>query len=54
MCSEGPNEHVGAAFSFILEEKMTLGLAAPPRERVPVFWSAWWNCGPRSPFFEQN
>src|SRR3989441_396100 len=29
-------EHVGAAFSFILDEKMTLGLAAPPRERVPV------------------
>ena len=28
--------HVGAAFSFILDEKMTLGLAAPPRERVPV------------------
>ena len=23
-------EHVGAAFSFILDEKMTLGLAAPP------------------------
>jgi hypothetical protein len=29
-------EHVGAAFAFILDEKMTLGLAAPPRERVPV------------------
>src|SRR5437868_14531665 len=29
-------EHVGAAFSFILDEKMTLGLAAPPLERVPV------------------
>src|SRR5439155_1347907 len=28
--------HVGAAFSFILDEKMTLGLAAPPPERVPV------------------
>src|SRR6267142_2623282 len=28
-------EHVGAAFSFILDEKMTLGLAAPPPERVP-------------------
>ena len=26
--------HVGAAFSFILDEKMTLGLAAPPRERA--------------------
>lgn len=29
-------EHVGAAFSLILEEKMALGLAAPPRERVPI------------------
>jgi len=29
-------EHVGAAFSLLLEEKMALGLAAPPRERVPV------------------
>src|SRR4029077_4528524 len=29
-------EHVGAAFSFILDEKMALGLAAPPPERVPV------------------
>src|SRR3989441_10829784 len=29
-------EHVGAAFSFILDEKMTLGLAAPPRARIPV------------------
>jgi len=29
-------EHVGAAFSLILEEKTALGLAAPPRERVPV------------------
>ncbi len=29
-------EHIGAAFSLILEEKMTLGLAAPPPERVPV------------------
>ncbi len=28
--------HVGAAFSTILEEKMTLGLAEPPPERVPV------------------
>src|SRR5260370_179575 len=27
-------EHVGAAFAFILDEKMTLGLAAPPPERV--------------------
>jgi len=29
-------EHVGAAFSLVLEEKMLLGLAAPPRQRVPV------------------
>src|SRR5881296_3706581 len=29
-------EHVGAAFAFILDEKMALGLAAPPPERVPV------------------
>ncbi len=29
-------EHVGAAFSLILEEKTTLGLAAPPPERVPI------------------
>jgi len=29
-------EHLGAAFSLILEEKMTLGLAAPPPERVPI------------------
>ncbi len=29
-------EHVGAALSLILEEKITLGLAAPPPERVPV------------------
>ncbi|MCK4343040.1 MAG: DEAD/DEAH box helicase [Phycisphaerae bacterium] len=29
-------EHVGAAFSLILEEKMALGLAAPPPERTPV------------------
>jgi len=27
---------VGAAFALVLEEKMALGLAAPPRERVPV------------------
>ncbi len=31
-----PCEHAGAAFSLILEEKMALGLAAPPPERVPV------------------
>lgn len=29
-------EHSGAAFSLILEEKIALGLAAPPPERVPV------------------
>jgi len=29
-------EHVGAAFSVILEEKLALGLAAPPPERIPV------------------
>jgi superfamily II DNA or RNA helicase len=27
---------LGAAFSLILEEKMTLGLAAPPPERIPI------------------
>jgi superfamily II DNA or RNA helicase len=29
-------EHVGAAMSLILEEKTTLGLAAPPPDRVPM------------------
>ena len=29
-------EHLGAAFSLILEEKLALGLAAPPPEKVPV------------------
>lgn len=29
-------EHIGAAFSLILEEKMALGLAAPPPERIPI------------------
>lgn len=29
-------EHVGAAFSLILEEKMALGLAVPPKPRVPI------------------
>ncbi len=29
-------EHAGAAFSLILEEKLALGLAAPPPERVPL------------------
>ena len=28
--------HAGLAFSLVLEEKMALGLAAPPRERKPV------------------
>lgn len=31
-----PCEHVGAAFSLILEEKLSLGLSAPPPERVPI------------------
>ena len=34
-CTE-PCEHVAAAFSLILEEKLSLGLAAPPRESVPL------------------
>jgi superfamily II DNA or RNA helicase len=34
-CGE-PCEHVGAAFSLILEEKLSLGLAAAPRESVPL------------------
>lgn len=29
-------EHVGAAFSLILEDKVSLGLAAPPEPRVPA------------------
>src|SRR4030067_1502550 len=29
-------EHLGAAFSLILEEKLSLGLSAPPPERKPV------------------
>ncbi|MBC2716354.1 MAG: DEAD/DEAH box helicase [Desulfobacteraceae bacterium] len=29
-------EHKGAAISLILEEKMTLGLSAPPPERIPM------------------
>jgi len=29
-------EHLGAAFSLILEEKLALGLSAPPREKVSV------------------
>ena len=37
-CSECTSacEHLGAAFSFILEEKLSLGLSAPPPERLPV------------------
>lgn len=31
-----PCEHAGATFSLILEEKIALGLAAPPPERIPV------------------
>ena len=34
-CDE-PCEHVGAAFSAILENKMFLGLATPPKERTPI------------------
>jgi superfamily II DNA or RNA helicase len=33
---DGACEHVGAAFSTILESKLALGLSAPPPERVPV------------------
>ncbi|MBC8417864.1 MAG: hypothetical protein H8E10_04650 [Desulfobacterales bacterium] len=28
--------HLGAAFSLILEEKLALGLAAPPPEKTPI------------------
>jgi len=37
-CSVCPGacEHQGAALSLILEEKLTLGLSAPPPERIPV------------------
>ncbi|MQA91037.1 MAG: helicase [Gemmatimonas sp.] len=31
-----PCAHIGAAFSLILEEKLALGLSAPPPERVPI------------------
>ena len=34
-CSE-PCLHAGAALSLVLEEKLALGLAAPPRDRVPL------------------
>jgi len=29
-------EHIGAAFSLVLEDKMALGLAAAPSERIPL------------------
>ena len=29
-------EHLGAAFSLILEEKLAIGLAAPPLEKAPI------------------
>lgn len=32
----GPCAHLGAALSLVLEEKLALGLAEPPREGVPV------------------
>ncbi|MEX2559540.1 MAG: SNF2-related protein, partial [Pirellulales bacterium] len=35
-CCEVACEHAGAAFSLILEEKLSLGLAAAPTPRVPV------------------
>ena len=38
ICSSCPGicEHIGAAFSLILEEKVALGLAAPPEEDTPL------------------
>ena len=33
---ESPCEHLGAAFSLILEEKLSLGLSVPPPDRIPV------------------
>ncbi len=37
-CSTCDNrcEHLGAAFSLILEEKLALGLSAPPLEKIPI------------------
>ncbi len=37
-CSTCDNmcEHLGAAFSLILEEKLALGLSAPPPEKIPI------------------
>ncbi|MEW4531131.1 DEAD/DEAH box helicase [Maioricimonas sp. JC845] len=33
---EGPCEHAAAALRFLLDEKLTLGLSAPPDEAVPL------------------
>jgi superfamily II DNA or RNA helicase len=33
---DAPCEHAGAAFSLILEEKLSLGLAKPPDDRLPI------------------
>jgi hypothetical protein len=33
---DGACIHVGGAFALALEEKLALGLAAPPKERVPI------------------
>jgi superfamily II DNA or RNA helicase len=35
-CDPGPCEHLGAALSLALEEKVNLGLAVAPPERAPV------------------
>ncbi len=35
-CGQGVCDHQGAALALILEEKMSLGLSAPPPESVPV------------------
>ncbi len=35
-CASQPCFHKGTTLSYILEEKMLLGLAAPPPERVPI------------------
>lgn len=35
-CGQQTCVHLGAAISMVLEDKMALGLAAPPAERVPV------------------
>ena len=36
VCGETPCLHQATALAFILEEKMLLGLAAPPPERIPI------------------